>query len=123
MRSLTLPCLVTVALVGCGAQVVLEDDGAGGSGTTTSTTATKSVTSTTKATTNTGSASTGFVLCDEHADCGNNPGMDVCVFSGGFCAQTCGPASPPCMPGFTCDFCATASCPACKNCIGACIPQ
>jgi hypothetical protein len=112
---------VTLVLSGCGAQVVLEeDDGAGGSGTTTSTTG---VTSTTKATTNVGSSSSGVVPCDEHADCGSNPGMDVCVFSGGFCAQTCGPASPPCMPGFTCDLCATASCPACKNCIGACIPQ
>lgn len=122
MRSLVACSVVTFALVGCGAKVVMEDDGgAGGSGTTSSST-TKA--STTKATTsNVGSSSTGFIPCDEHADCGTSPGLDVCVFSGGFCAQTCGPASPPCQPGFECDFCATASCPTCKNCMGACIPK
>src|SRR5262245_51903865 len=121
MRSLIPSFIVTVALAGCGAQVVLEEeDGAGGSGTTN----TSTTSSTTKATTsNVGSSSTGFVPCDDHADCGISPGMDVCVFSQGFCAQTCGPASPPCQPGFTCDFCATASCPDCKNCMGACVPN
>lgn len=122
MRSLAACVVVVVALAGCGAQVVLEEDGAGGSGSTSST-STKGSMSTSKATTsNVGSTSTGFVACDDHADCGSSPGLDVCVFNGGFCAQTCGPASPPCQPGFVCDFCATASCPACKNCMGACIP-
>jgi len=61
------------------------------------------------------------VQCDEHLDCGMSIGDDVCVFFSGTCAQRCGAGSPPCPPGLGCDDCATSSCPACDDCIGACV--
>lgn len=61
------------------------------------------------------------VPCASHDDCGITPGDDVCVFFLGFCAQRCGPGSPPCPPTFTCDQCATSSCPGCDDCLGACV--
>ncbi|NUP05948.1 MAG: hypothetical protein HOW73_07810 [Polyangiaceae bacterium] len=61
------------------------------------------------------------VQCDDHDDCGVSPGEAVCIFTFGLCAQRCGPASPPCPPGTFCESCATSSCPACDDCIGACV--
>jgi hypothetical protein len=111
------------ALAACSGTVVVDNDGGGGSGAagTTQTSSTKATSVTASATTVTVSSSTGVVLCDEHADCGNNIGEDVCVFDGGFCAQRCGPGSPPCKPGLTCVECATSSCPGCEDCLGACL--
>lgn len=61
------------------------------------------------------------VFCDDHDDCGSNPGDSVCVFFTGTCAQRCGAGSPPCPPSLTCEPCATSSCPGCDDCIGACV--
>ena len=119
---------VVVFLGACSGTVVVEEGGGGGAGagpgTTVTSSSTKSATSS-NSTTNDSvsivSSSTGFIPCDEHADCGNNIGEDVCVFSQGICAQRCGPGSPPCKPGFTCSACATSSCPDCDDCLGACL--
>lgn len=122
MTKVIVPSLASLLLLGCGAQVVLEDDGgSGGSGTTSTTSGTTKSTTAATQTTNVGSSSTGFVACDDHGDCGITPGDDVCVFKTGFCAQRCGPGSPPCPPGLVCDDCATGSCPACQDCVGACL--
>jgi hypothetical protein len=109
MRTFLVASFVGVVLVGCG-----------GSGNTSSTTKATNA-STTKATSVATSSSTGFVPCDDHDDCGVTPGDDVCVFGAGFCAQRCGPGSPPCPPTFVCEPCATSSCPACSDCLGACL--
>ncbi|MBL9023509.1 MAG: hypothetical protein JNL21_15040 [Myxococcales bacterium] len=117
-----------VALLGaCSGTVVVEEGGGGGAGAGTGTTTTSSTKSATSSSTTTNSSvsvvssSTGFIPCDEHADCGNNIGEDVCVFTQGVCAQRCGPGSPPCQPGFVCVDCATSSCPGCDDCLGACL--
>lgn len=56
--------------------------------------------------------------CDDHADC---PG-GLCVFSTGQCAEACGGPEGCSVPGEVCDGCATASCPDCEDCLGACVP-
>lgn len=119
------PCLA-VALSGallsaCSGTVVVDNDGGGGAGGSGSTTVTSSTKATSSVTSSSVTTSTGFTPCDEHADCGASVGEDVCVFGGGFCAQRCGPSSPPCKPGFTCVDCATSSCPECEDCLGACL--
>lgn len=56
--------------------------------------------------------------CDDHADC---PG-GLCVFSTGECAAACGGPGGCSAAGEVCDGCATASCPDCDDCLGACVP-
>ncbi len=130
MRSpitLLLGALALAVPAACSGTVVVDSDGGGGAGAGAAGTTSASVTNSTTtagapvSSVTVGSTSTGVTPCDEHRDCGPTLGTDVCVFSGGFCAKRCGPASPPCPPGSTCDECATGSCPGCEDCVGACL--
>ena len=120
MRILSIgPMLAFVShVVACGGTVVVQDGegGAGGDdGVTTGTSGSQNGTSTVATT------GTGPFACSTHDDCGDAPGSAVCVFSLGICAQRCGGGTPPCPPSLVCDECATATCPTCKNCMGACV--
>lgn len=57
--------------------------------------------------------------CDSHDDCADS---ETCVFSTGTCSATCG-EDVGCIDGFTCDDCATSSCPGCEDCQPACVPK
>ncbi|MCC6526895.1 MAG: hypothetical protein IT373_29870, partial [Polyangiaceae bacterium] len=56
--------------------------------------------------------------CDNHDDCA---GTEVCVYWQQSCAPTCTPGSTDCGPSLYCDACATSSCPACNDCLAACV--
>jgi len=54
--------------------------------------------------------------CDTHADCDTG---EVCIFGDpGRCATACDDDTD--CDGGTCNDCATASCPVCADCVGAC---
>ncbi len=57
--------------------------------------------------------------CDTHDDCG---AAESCVFSTGGCQPRCD-ADGGCPEGFVCDDCATSSCPGCRDCEPACVPD
>lgn len=118
----------------CGGTAVVDEDGGGGSGNA-GTGATGTGATGTGATGNTGTGATGTggsgasggfggappVSCTAHDDCANL-GM-VCIFSTGTCAPACdGGFCSDCGPGSLCDGCATSSCPACADCMAACVP-
>lgn len=56
--------------------------------------------------------------CDDHDDCAM--GM-VCIYGSGQCAPACSLVPPECpTPDLVCNPCATAPCPGCEACLGAC---
>jgi hypothetical protein len=96
----------------CGGKAIVDGvNGGGGEGGTDTTTST-----TTSWTTN---PTTTSGWCTSHEQC---PG-GVCVFSSGQCASSCTPNScDPCGVGEFCEPCPTSSCPACNDCVAACVP-
>jgi len=67
----------------------------------------------------TGAAGGGPAFCTTHEDC---LGGTVCIFSTGTCSPTCGgDLCDDCGPGAICDGCASSSCPACADCLAACV--
>ncbi len=110
--------LCALVVVGCGADVVIDDPGAGGSGSTSGASATVTSSATGPTSTAT-SSSTGTTVCDSHDDC--SPG--VCYFPTGQCVPACEPGTcNSCGPGSFCEPCAIGSCPACADCVAACVP-
>lgn len=56
--------------------------------------------------------------CDNHDDCGAN---DLCLYFQNTCAQACTVGGNECGANAFCDACATSSCPACNDCLAACV--
>jgi hypothetical protein len=122
-----LPVLFAALSFACSSDVVLEDPGAGGSGTTSGTVAsgttgatTTNASATATATTGATSASTGMTgLCSSHDQCA--PG--VCHFPTGVCVTACAAnACDSCGPGAYCEPCAMGSSPGANDCVAACLP-
>src|SRR5688500_12326527 len=91
--------LCALVVVGCGADVVIDDPGAGGSGSTSGASATVTSSATGPTSTAT-SSSTGTTVCDSHDDC--SPG--VCYFPTGQCVPACEPGTcNSCGPGSFCE--------------------
>lgn len=103
--------VVLFQVVACGGTTVI-DPGAGGSG------GSGGTASGTGAGT-TSSSSSGTPSCTTHDDC---PVDTLCLFGIGQCVPNCGGFCDDCGPGTVCDGCATSSCPACADCLSACIP-
>lgn len=56
--------------------------------------------------------------CDDHDDCAKGY---VCIYGMGTCAPKCNENPPSCpTPDLICNPCATATCPVCDSCLGAC---
>lgn len=107
-----------LSLAACGGTAVVEQ-GSGGAGGGASSSASTTSGNTTSASTSAASTGTGTGPCTSHEQC---PG-GVCIFSAGVCAEACSSdLCGGCGPGFACDRCATASCPDCLDCLGACVP-
>lgn len=119
MRAL--PILAATLLLGCGADVILDDPGAGGSGSTSTAIATGTSAQTAQSATavTATSASTGTGPCSAHEQCATG----VCYFPTGECIPSCQPGTcDSCGPGSYCEPCAIGSCPGCSDCIAACVP-
>jgi hypothetical protein len=113
-------------LVACGGKAVIDGPpGSGGSGSTADgssavTTGTSSASASSGSASGSGSTSSGAAT-----DCR----VDGCAM-GFVCHQPTGACLVGCVPGgeaacptdFTCDPCATSSCPACEDCVAACVP-
>jgi hypothetical protein len=57
--------------------------------------------------------------CAGNDDCGAN---EVCLTGTGKCAVKCTPGKAGnCSASTTCDPCATSTCPACDDCVAACV--
>ena len=57
--------------------------------------------------------------CSTNDDCDSN---EVCRFALGKCATSCDPMkADSCPTNFTCDSCASGSCPMCEDCVPACV--
>src|SRR5262245_34044511 len=110
---------LAVALVACGGDTVVADDGATSEGTGGSGAAGAAGGSSNSAGGTSNSSSSGAGACSAHSDC---PPGQVCLFSSGLCTSACeGDLCSACDPGTFCDGCATSSCPEGADCRPACI--
>jgi hypothetical protein len=97
-KALRWVLLGVAALAACGGVAVIDPPGDGAQG-------------------GDGDGGDGSIRCDDHADCRDGA---VCVFATGRCAQACN-VEAECDDGLDCDICGTSSCPACRDCRGACL--
>ncbi|MBM4358922.1 MAG: hypothetical protein FJ096_12530 [Deltaproteobacteria bacterium] len=122
VRSVALTLLG--CLLACGGKAVIDGPpGSGGAGG--STTVGTTTVSSTAATTGTATSATSSTASGAFPDCridGCATGW-VCHQPTGTCLVGCVPGGEtPCPDAFTCEPCASSSCPTCDDCVAACVP-